>query len=344
MSHSFSTILLTGCAGFIGANFVNKYVPANPHTHFVNLDKLTYAGDLNNIEFLPANMDNLHDLAIEKKWKTKDKQVQSNYEFVHGDITNKEFLADLFEKYQFDGVIHFAAETHVDFSITNPGLFVEVNVMGTYNLLELARKYSVKRFHHVSTDEVYGDLPLENPDIKFTEETCIAPSSTYSASKAGSDMLVHAEYRTFQLDTVITRCSNNYGPYQDLSKLMPKFAVNLIQGKKVPLYAAGQHVRDWLYVEDHCDGIWTVFNHGKSGEVYNIGGNNERSNIEITRKFIELAGRDESFIEYVADRPGHDLRYAIDASKMKNDLGWEPQYTFETGMAKTFEFYKNLAS
>jgi len=338
---SVKIILLTGCAGFIGSNFVNKYVPQNPQISFVNLDKLTYAANLNNVQFLPANLDELNSLVEEKKWQINQKSIQPNYEFVQGDITNKSFLANLFEKYQFDAIIHFAAESHVDFSITNPELFVEVNVLGTQNLLDLARKFELKRFHHVSTDEVYGELPLNNPEIKFTEKTHIAPNSPYSASKAGSDLLVRASHETFKMNTVTTRCSNNYGPYQDLSKLIPKFVTNLLKGQKVPVYGGGQNIRDWLFVEDHCDAIWEVFKNGKAGEVYNIGGNNEKTNMQITKKLLEITGRDESFIEYVADRPGHDLRYAIDASKMKNELGWEPKYTFETGIEKTIEFYKN---
>jgi len=337
---SVQTILLTGCAGFIGSNFVNKYVPLFPNIKFVNLDKLTYAADLNNINFLPANVNNLSDVIKTANWDVQNKQTQHNYHFVQGDITNKSFLEVLFEEHRFDAIIHFAAESHVDLSIKNPALFVETNVMGTQHLLELARQFHIQRFHHVSTDEVYGELPTENPDVKFTEQTHIAPNSPYSASKAGSDLLVRAYHETFKLDTVITRCSNNYGPYQDKTKLIPKFIDNLINGKKVPLYAAGQNVRDWLFVEDHCDAIWEVFTRSAAGEVYNIGGNNEKTNLEITHKLIELTGRDETAIEYVADRPGHDLRYAIDASKIKRDLGWEPKYTFETGMRKTFDFYK----
>jgi dTDP-glucose 4,6-dehydratase len=315
---NFKTILVTGGCGFIGSNFLNKYVLLYPQTLFINLDKMTYAADFKNI--LVAD--------------------QKNYVFVKEDICNQQGLELIFEKYKPDGVIHFAAESHVDLSILNPNIFVESNVVGTLNLLNMAKKYDVKRFHHVSTDEVYGELEETG---YFTEQTPIAPNSPYSSSKASSDLLVRAYVKTFGLDAVISRCSNNYGPNQDITKLIPKFTTNLLNNKKVGLYATGSNVRDWLYVEDHCDAIWSIFTNlekAKKGEVYNIGGNSEKTNKEITYKLLELTGKDESMIEYVTDRMGHDFRYAIDASKIKKDLGWEPKYTFEEGMDKTFEFYK----
>jgi glucose-1-phosphate thymidylyltransferase len=310
----YKNILVTGGCGFIGSNFLNKYVPLFPNINFVNVDVMTYAANENNVHIKDCK----------------------NYKFYKTDIRNLEELDSIFEENQIDAVIHFAAESHVDLSIANPSLFVEVNVNGTSNLLELSKKYKIKRFHHVSTDEVYGELSDEG---FFTENTPLAPNSPYSASKASSDMIVRAYNKTYGLNCVITRCSNNYGPNQDLTKLIPKFITNLEAGKKVPVYATGSNVRDWLYVEDHCDAIWKVFNDAKSGEVYNIGGNNEKTNMAITNKLIELTGKNSSSIEYVTDRLGHDFRYAIDASKIKNDLGWEPQYTFDIGIQKTFEFY-----
>lgn len=329
--------MLTGCAGFIGSNFVNLFVTKYPNITFVNLDNLTYAADINNINFLPINLDQIDLPQLE----VAGKQVQLNYFFEKGDIADMKAMDKLFESYKFDAVIHFAAESHVDLSIKNPGIFVETNVLGTQNLLSLSQKYGIKRFHHVSTDEVYGDLPIDQPEVKFTETTPLAPNSPYSASKAGSDLMVRAAIETFGLDAVITRCSNNYGPLQDKTKLIPKFITNLLHGDKVPLYAKGDNIRDWLYVEDHCEAIWEVFTRAKKGSVYNIGGNNEMTNMQITHKLLELTNRDESYIEYVADRPGHDMRYAIDATKIKNDLGWEPCYTFETGIAQTLEYYKS---
>jgi dTDP-glucose 4,6-dehydratase len=312
----FKTILVTGGSGFIGSNFLNKYVLLYPNTLFINLDKMTYAADEKNI--IVSN--------------------NKNYIFVKEDICNQKGLDIVFEKYKPDSIIHFAAESHVDLSIINPNIFVESNVIGTLNLLNMAMKYQISRFHHVSTDEVYGELDEIG---YFTEQTPIAPNSPYSSSKASSDLLVRAYVNTFGLNAVISRCSNNYGPNQDLSKLIPKFITNLLNNKKVGLYATGSNVRDWLYVEDHCDAIWEIFNKAKKGEVYNIGGNTEKTNKEITLKLLELTNRNESMIEYVTDRKGHDFRYAIDASKLKADIGWEPKYSFEQGIQKTFTFYKN---
>jgi len=308
------SILVTGGAGFIGSNFLNEFVPKYPEINFVNLDKLTYAGNLENIHI----------------------SNNSNYKFIKGDICGEDLLEEIFSQEKIEAVIHFAAESHVDLSIKNPSLFVEVNVLGTQRLLEASKKFAVKRFHHVSTDEVYGSL---GDTGYFTEETTLAPNSPYSASKAGSDFLVRAYNETFGLDTSTSRCSNNYGPNQDLSKLIPLFITKLKNNQKVPLYKDGKNIRDWLFVKDHVEAIWEIFTRAGSGSVYNIGGNNEKTNIEITKLLLKFFDKDESFIEYVTDRPGHDLRYAIDANKIKNDLNWEPKYTFEKGIKETIEFY-----
>jgi dTDP-glucose 4,6-dehydratase len=309
-------LLVTGGAGFIGSNFLNNYVSSFTDIEFINIDLLTYAGHLEN-------------LTISKN---------KNYHFEKGDIRDNQFLKSIFEKYKPDSIMHFAAESHVDLSIKNPSLFVETNVIGTQNLLELSRKFEIQRFHHISTDEVYGELGETG---KFTENTPLAPNSPYSASKAGSDLMVRSYIETFGLNAVITRCSNNYGPNQDLTKLIPKFITNLLQDKKVPLYKDGKNIRDWIFVQDHNDACWEVFTRAKKGSVYNIGSNNEKTNLEITKTVLDLLGKDESFIEYVEDRPGHDFRYAIDNSKIKDDLGWQPKHSFETGILKTIEFYKS---
>lgn len=311
-------IAVTGGAGFIGSNYLNKFVPRYPNYMFVNIDTLTYAGDLKNIRVSDA----------------------PNYVFEKADIRDRAGLEGIFKKYAPTAIIHFAAESHVDFSITNPSLFVETNVNGTHNLLSLAKKYGVKRFLQVSTDEVYGALEKDAPP--FTETTLLAPNSPYSASKAAAEFFAHAYHKTFGLDVVITRCSNNYGPNQDKTKLIPLFITNLLAGEQVPLYGEGKNIRDWLFVEDHCDALDLVFQKGAAGEVYNIGGNNEIENIEITKKLIALAGRDESAIKRVPDRLGHDFRYAIDCSKIKRELGWSPKKTFEGGLRETFEFYTNF--
>jgi dTDP-glucose 4,6-dehydratase len=313
--NNIKTILITGGCGFIGSNFLNKYVPLYPNIQFINLDKMTYAANQANILVSEC----------------------VNYHFIKADICDKVALEKIFAEFKPQAVIHFAAESHVDLSIENPNIFVETNILGTHNLLSNAKKFNLERFHHISTDEVYGELGATG---FFTETTPIAPNSPYSASKASSDLLVRSYIETFDLDAVITRCSNNYGPNQDLTKLIPKFITKLLKGEKVPLYATGSNVRDWLYVEDHCDAIWAVFSQAKKGEVYNIGGNSEKTNKEITFKLLELTGQDESMVEYVEDRKGHDFRYAIDASKIKQDLNWIPKYTFEQGINKTLEFYK----
>lgn len=308
------TILITGGAGFIGSNFLNKYVIDFPEIQFINIDSLTYAANLNNIKVSEAG----------------------NYKFIQGDICDADFLENLFATMNIGAVIHFAAESHVDLSIKNPKIFVQTNVIGTQNLLEFSSKYGIKRFHHVSTDEVYGSLPATG---YFTEKTAINPSSPYSASKASSDHLVAAYHHTFDLNTTLSRCSNNYGPYQDTTKLIPKFISLLASNQKVPLYKDGKNIRDWLFVKDHIEAVWCIFSKAESGSVYNIGGNNEKTNSEITHILLEHFHKDNNYIDYVADRPGHDFRYAIDASKIKKDLGWEPVYTFEKGIKETINFY-----
>lgn len=311
-------VLITGGAGFIGSNHVHYHFANHPDDEIVVLDKLTYAGNLDNIgEVLDSG----------------------RVRFVQGDIGDKEFVDGLFAKEKFDVVLNFAAESHVDRSITGPSIFVLTNVVGTQNLLEAARLNGVKRFHQVSTDEVYGDLG-GNSQALFTEETPLAPNSPYAASKASADLLARSYFETYGLPVTISRCSNNYGPYQFPEKLIPYFFRLISEGRPVPVYGDGLHVRDWLYVGDHCTAIDAILTNGVPGEVYNIGGNNEKTNLEMTRFLLGFFGRDESLITYVDDRPGHDRRYAIDSGKMKRELGWEPSVTFEEGIAQTFEWYK----
>jgi dTDP-glucose 4,6-dehydratase len=306
-------LLITGGAGFIGSNLVRHMVNTYPQYHVINLDVLTYAG----------NKDSLKDL-----------EGKANYQFVHGDICDADLVDGVMQG--VGAVLHLAAESHVDRSITDPGAFVRTNVMGTQVLLDAAKRHGVERFVHVSTDEVYGSLGATG---FFTEETPLAPNSPYSASKAGSDLLARAYFETFKFPTLITRCSNNYGPYQFPEKLIPLFITNLMEDIQVPIYGDGLNVRDWLHVEDHCRAIDKVLHKGKPGEVYNIGGHNEKTNMEITRTILEKLNKPESLIRYVQDRPGHDMRYAIDPEKMTNELGWEPQYTFETGIEQTIQWY-----
>lgn len=306
-------IIVTGGAGFIGSNFARYVLDTHAESEVVVLDALTYAGNLASLKDLEGN---------------------PRFSFVHGNILDVELVDGLFAS--ADACVHFAAESHVDRSISDPGVFVRTNVEGTMVLLEAAKKHHLKRFVHVSTDEVYGSL---GPTGLFSEETPIAPNSPYSASKASSDLLARAYYETFGLPVMITRCSNNYGPYQFPEKLIPFFISNLLAGKQVPVYGDGLNVRDWLHVEDHCQAIDLVLRKGLPGEVYNIGGNNERTNMEITKLLIEKLGKDESSIKYVQDRPGHDKRYAIDAAKIRRDLGWNPKYNFETGIAQTIAWY-----
>lgn len=309
-------ILVTGGAGFIGANFVHHILEKYPDYKIVNLDSLTYAGNLENLTEVEDN---------------------PNYEFIKGDILDKELMNDLVSK--VDAVVHFAAESHVDRSILDSDAFVRTNVLGTLNLLEAAKNNENKRFHHVSTDEVYGSLSKDDP--AFSEITSYDPRSPYSASKASSDHLVRAYFYTHDLPITISNCSNNYGLYQFPEKLIPLFATNLMEGKKIPVYGTGENIRDWLHVEDHCIAIDRVLHDGKIGETYCVGGDAEKTNMEITNLILELMGEGEDSIEYVEDRKGHDKRYAINFSKIKNELGWEPSVSFEDGIRETVEWYKN---
>ncbi len=309
-------ILVTGGAGFIGGNFVQYMVNKYPEYQIYNLDLLTYAGD-------PT--------------KHQDIEEKENYYFVKADISDREAIMSLFEKKKFDFVAHFAAESHVDRSITEPGIFVQTNVLGTQVLLDAAKEYKVSKFVHVSTDEVYGELDFD-PTTFFTEETPLQPNSPYSASKASSDLLVRAYHETFGLPVNITRCSNNYGPYHFPEKLIPLTISRVLNDEKVPVYGDGKNIRDWLHVLDHCAAIDLVMHEGVNGEVYNVGGHNERTNLEVVHTIIKTLGKSEDLIEFVKDRLGHDKRYAIDPTKLEN-LGWKPTYTFETGIAQTIQWY-----
>lgn len=308
-------ILVTGGAGFIGSNFLLMMVEQYPEDRFINVDALTYAGNIKNL----ANIQN-----------------KENYVFYRMDIRDRDNLDKIFYWEEPQAVVHFAAESHVDRSITNPAIFAETNVMGTINLLDMARKYDIMRYVQVSTDEVYGSLELEG---YFVEESPIRPNSPYSASKAAADMFVRSCIETYGLNASITRCSNNYGPYQFPEKLIPLMIWHALEDKSLPVYGDGLNIRDWLYVEDHSRAIDLVLRKGKKGEVYNIGGNNERTNIEIVKYILRFLGKPESLIRYVKDRPGHDRRYAIDASKIKRDLGWEPATSFFDGMVQTVRWY-----
>ncbi|MDD7738954.1 MAG: dTDP-glucose 4,6-dehydratase [Fusicatenibacter sp.] len=311
-------VLVTGGAGFIGGNFVHHMVNKYPDYEIVNLDLLAYAGNLETL---------------------KPVEDKPNYHFVKGDIADEAFIMDLFEREKFDIVVNFAAESHVDRSIIDPGIFVQTNVMGTRVLLDASRKYGVKRYHQVSTDEVYGDLPLDRPDLFFTEETPIHTSSPYSSSKASADLFVLAYYRTFGLPVTISRCSNNYGPYHFPEKLIPLMISRALADEELPVYGNGQNVRDWLHVSDHCEAIDLIIHNGRVGEVYNIGGHNERTNLQVVQTILKALNKPESLIKYVADRPGHDRRYAIDPTKIETELGWKPKYTFDTGIAQTIQWY-----
>lgn len=314
-------ILITGGAGFIGSNYAHFRFENYPEDEIVVLDKLTYAG----------NKDNLAELLSEDRFK-----------FVQGDIADKDFVDAFFENEKFDKVVNFAAETHVDRSISGPSIFVLTNILGTHNLLEAARKNNVLRYHQVSTDEVYGDLGSDSEDF-FMEDTALAPNCPYAASKASADLLVRSYYETYRMPVSISRCSNNYGPYQFPEKLIPYFFKLISEDQPVPVYGDGQNVRDWLYVLDHCRAIDLILESDRYGEVYNIGGNNEKTNLEITKFLLDFLGRDESLIRYVDDRLAHDRRYAIDATKMKEDFGWEPSVTFAEGIQKTFDWYQEHA-
>ena len=311
-------LLVTGAAGFIGSNFIYYELDAHPEDQIVALDLLTYAGNL-------ANLDGCKD--------------NKNFKFVRMDIRDRENINKLFEEEKFDIVVNFAAESHVDRSIEDPEVFLRTNIIGTEVLMDAALKYGVKRYHQVSTDEVYGDLPLEAVDSFFTEQTPLHTSSPYSASKASADLLVMAYHRTFGLNMTITRCSNNYGPYQFPEKMIPLMINNARHDKSLPVYGDGLNVRDWLHVYDHCVGIDLVMRNGRNGEVYNIGGHNERHNIEVVKTILSQLGKDESLITYVTDRKGHDRRYAIDPTKIETELGWKPKYNFESGIKETIKWY-----
>jgi len=330
------TLLITGGAGFIGSNFIPYYLETNPDVHVLNLDKLTYAGDLSNLKELENN---------------------DRYTFVQGDICDRALVEKLFEAHNFIGVIHFAAESHVDNSIKNPGAFIDTNITGTFNLLDVAKKHWMEgpnqvkagfenaRFHHISTDEVYGTLGVTG---LFTEQTPYAPNSPYSASKAASDFIIRSYFHTYGMNVVTTNCSNNYGPKQHDEKLIPTIIRKAISGESIPIYGDGKNIRDWLYVLDHCKGIALAFKKGKAGETYNIGGRNERDNLYIVNTICKILDKIKPSktsykeqITFVKDRPGHDFRYAIDASKIENELAWEANENFESGIQKTIEWYLN---
>lgn len=311
-------ILVTGGAGFIGGNFVHYMVETYPEDMIVNLDLLTYAGNLETCQ------------PVEGK---------HNYKFVKGDIADRKFIFDLFEKEQFDVVVNFAAESHVDRSIEDPEIFVKTNVMGTTTLLDACNKYGIKRYHQVSTDEVYGDLPLDRPDLFFTEMTHLHTSSPYSSSKASADLFVLAYYRTYGLPVTISRCSNNYGPYHFPEKLIPLMISRAFSNESLPVYGKGDNVRDWLHVYDHCVAIDLIVRKGKVGEVYNVGGHNERTNLEVVQTILKQLDKPETLIQFVEDRKGHDRRYAIDPTKLEAQLGWQPKYNFDTGIKQTIQWY-----
>ena len=312
------TIIVTGGAGFIGSNFIFHMLNKYPDYRIVCLDCLTYAGNLSTLE--PV-MDN------------------PNFRFVKESITDREAVYRLFEEEKPDIVVNFAAESHVDRSIENPEIFLDTNIKGTAVLMDACRKYGITRYHQVSTDEVYGDLPLDRPDLFFTEETPIHTSSPYSSSKAGADLLVLAYHRTYGLPVTISRCSNNYGPYHFPEKLIPLMIINALHDKALPVYGDGANVRDWLYVQDHCSAIDLIIRQGREGEVYNVGGHNEKSNLEVVKIILKALGKSEDLITFVKDRPGHDRRYAIDPTKIHNELGWLPQTKFEDGIQKTIRWY-----
>ena len=313
-------IIVTGGAGFIGSNFIFHMLAKYPDYRIICLDKLTYAGNLSTLECV---MDN------------------PNFSFVKADICDREAVYALFEREKPDMVVNFAAESHVDRSIDNPSIFLHTNIIGTSVLMDACLKYGIERYHQVSTDEVYGDLPLDRPDLFFTEETPLHTSSPYSSSKASADLLVLAYHRTYELNVSISRCSNNYGPYHFPEKLIPLTIVNALANKALPVYGKGENVRDWLYVEDHCKAIDLIIHKGRVGEVYNIGGHNEMKNIDIVKIICRLLGKSEDLITYVADRKGHDMRYAIDPAKIHAELGWLPETKFADGIRKTVDWYLN---
>lgn len=310
--------IITGGAGFIGSNYVYYMLERYPDEQFICVDKLTYAGSLENLE---AALNN------------------ENFKFIKGDIADRELMYRIFEEEKPDVIINFAAESHVDRSVVDPDIFLQTNIIGTGVLLDACRIYGITRFHQVSTDEVYGDLPLDRPDLFFTEETPIHASSPYSASKASSDLLVLAYHRTFKLPVTISRCSNNYGPYQFPEKLIPLMISNALKDKPLPVYGKGENVRDWLYVRDHCEAIDLIVRKGTVGEIYNIGGHNERTNLEVVKIILSELGKSEELISFVTDRPGHDRRYAIDPTKISNGLGWRPTTLFDEGIKMTIKWY-----
>ena len=313
-------ILVTGGAGFIGSNFVHYMLEKYPEDKIINLDLLTYAGNIHNLD---------------------DVIDHPNHTFVKGNINNTELVSYLVEKHEITHIINFAAESHVDRSIVNPQIFIETNVLGTTNLLNIAKEYDITKFVQVSTDEIYGSLGNTG---YFTEETPLDPNSPYSASKASADLIALSYYETFGMDISITSCSNNYGPYQFPEKLIPLMITNAMNNKELPIYGDGLNVRDWLHVKDHCQAIDLVLRKGRAGEVYNIGGHNERTNNQIVHLIVDYLNAPKELIKYVEDRLGHDRRYAIDPTKIENELGWKPEYTFDTGIVETIEWYKNNAS
>ena len=313
-------LLVTGGAGFIGANFIYYELAHHPADQILCLDSLTYAGNITTL---------------------KEAMKAPGMRFVRADITDRETVFRLFDSYRPDVVVNFAAESHVDRSIRDPGVFLQTNIMGTQILMDACLHYGAQRFHQVSTDEVYGDLPLDRPDLLFVESTPLRASSPYSASKAAADLLVGAYVRTFQLPATISRCSNNYGPYQFPEKLIPLMIARAMAHQPLPVYGKGENIRDWLYVEDHCAAVDSIIRRGKAGEIYNIGGHNERSNLDLVKTILRELGEPESLITFVADRPGHDLRYAIDPEKIRRELGWQPATSFQDGIRATVQWYRD---
>ena len=312
--------LITGGAGFIGSNYLHYVTEKYPEDYFVCIDALTYAGNYNNIKSL---------------------ENKKNFKFVKGNINDRDLIYKLFEEEKFDYVINFAAESHVDNSIKNPTIFLETNIIGTSVLMDACVKYGIKRYHQVSTDEVYGDLPLDRPDLLFTEDTPIHTSSPYSTSKASADLLVMAYHRTYGLPVTISRCSNNYGPYQFPEKLIPVVFSKAMRNEKIPVYGTGENVRDWIHVYDHNVGVDLIVRNGRDGEVYNLGGHSERTNLTVVKTILKQLGKSEDLIEFVSDRKGHDLRYAIDSTKVEKELGWTRTHTFEEGIKETIDWYVN---
>lgn len=315
-------VLVTGGAGFIGCNFIRHMIKNHPGYRIVCIDSLTYAGDMNNL----ADVMNLE-----------------NFAFYKADITDRNAVYGIFESERPDIAVNFAAESHVDRSLDDPEIFLKTNIMGTSVIMDACLKYGTKRFHQISTDEVYGDLPLDRPDLLFTEESPLRPSSPYSASKTSADLLAAAYHRTYGLNVTISRCSNNYGPCQHTEKLIPLMITNALADKPLPVYGSGENIRDWIHVSDHCSAVDLIIHSGRNGEIYNIGGSCEMRNIDIVRLICRELGKPETLISHVADRKGHDLRYAIDSSKLRSELGWYPKIKFADGIRDTIEYYKVLA-